>query len=238
MGQVTADISISLDGYAAGPRQSEEHPLGVGGEQLHEWAVPLASFQRLHGRAGGETGPDDDVLAEQHAGVGAVVMGRGMFGGGPGPWREPAWEGWWGEEPPFRVPVFVLTHHAREPLEKAGGTTFTFVTGGAAGAATSAGAGASAGTAADAGGSALESAVAQARAAAGDRDVLIAGGASAIAQALAAGLVDRLSLHVVPLLLGGGARLLDGIGEPPPRLELERTVASPRVTHLAYRVIR
>lgn len=214
MGQVKADISISLDGYAAGPRPSELAPLGVGGEQLHEWAYPLATFQRLHGREGGETGPDDDVLAEQHGGVGAVVMGRGMFGGGPGPWPEPAWEGWWGEEPPFRVPVFVLTHHPRDPLAMKGGTTFTFVTGG------------------------IEAAVAQARAAAGERDVLVAGGASAITQALAAGLVDRLDLHVVPVLLGGGARLFDGVGELTPRLELERTVASPHVTHLRYRVVR
>lgn len=213
MGQVKAEISVSLDGYVAGPRPSEREALGVGGEQLHEWAYPLASFQRIHGREGGETGPDDDVLAESFEGVGAVVMGRGMFGGGPGPWGEPAWEGWWGEEPPFRTPVFVLTHHPRDPLVK-GSTTFTFA------------------------GGAIEAVVAQARAAAGGRDVLVAGGATAIDQALAAGLVDQLDLHLVPVLLGGGRRLFDGLGGRLPRLVPERTIASPRVTHLRCRVER
>lgn len=213
MGRVTVDITTSVDGYVAGPGQSVEHPLGVGGMALHEWAFATRGWRTAHGQEGGETGVDDEVVGEALARSGAVVMGRNMFGGGPGPWGEPAWDGWWGEEPPFHEPVFVLTHHAREPLEMAGGTTFTFV------------------------GDGIESAVAQAREAAGGGDVLIAGGAETVNQALAAGLVDELQLHVAPVLLGSGARLLEGLGTPP-RLELERSLSSPRVTHLRYRVLR
>lgn len=214
MGTVTADLSISLDGYAAGPEQTREEPLGKGGEALHEWALRLASWRRAHGREGGETGDDDAVLAEREGRDGAVVMGRNMFGGQPGPWGDPAWTGWWGEEPPFHTPVFVLTHHPREPLEMQGGTTFTFVTDG------------------------IVSAVEQARAAAGERGVLIAGGASTVDQALAAGLVDELHLHVAPVFLGGGERLFASLGDQPPRLELLETRGSEHVSHLRYRVVR
>lgn len=213
MGQAKVNITMSLDGYVAGPRQSVEEPLGVGGERLHEWIFGLRSWRETHGLEDGESGPDDALAAEILGGVGAVVMGRNMFGGGPGPWREPAWEGWWGADPPYHVPVFVLTHHPREPLAMEGGTTFTFVTDG------------------------LAAALEQAHAAAGDRDVSIAGGAATVNQALAAGVVDELQVHVAPLLLGGGERLFEGLGEPP-ALELTRTVASPAVTHLRYRVVR
>jgi len=214
MGAVIADLSISLDGYAAGPEQSREEPLGKGGEALHEWALRLASWRRSHGYEGGATGPDDDVIAAREGRDGAVVMGRNMFGGHPGPWGEPAWEGWWGEEPPFHVPVFVLTHHPREPLEMKGGTTFTFVTDGIA--------------------AALE----QAQAAAGERHVLVAGGASTVDQALAAGLVDELHLHVAPVLLGAGERLFATLGDKRPRLELVETSGSSHVSHLRYRIVR
>ena len=205
---VHADISISLDGFAAGPNQSEEDPLGVGGEQLHEWAFPLRTFEEMHGRSGGETGPDDEVMAEVYETLGAVVMGRKMFGPS-GDW-DPDWEGWWGDEPPFGGPVMVLTHHSREPLEK-GATTFHFVTDG------------------------IDAAIESARDAAAEKDVLVAGGASAIQQALAAGHLDELQVHVAPVLLGGGARLFEGVG-PDVELEQVRAIASPAVTHLKYRV--
>jgi dihydrofolate reductase len=208
MGAVHVDISISLDGFAAGPNQSAEHPLGEGGEQLHEWAYPLRTFEEMHGRDGGETGTDDDVLAETYEALGAVVMGRKMFGPS-GDW-DPDWGGWWGEDPPFGGPVFVLTHHSREPLEK-GSTTFHFVTEG------------------------IDTAIEGARDVAGEKNVLVAGGASAIQQSLLAGHVDEIQVHVTPVLLGGGARLFEGIG---PELELEkvRAIGSPSVTHLKYRV--
>jgi len=206
-----SQISISLDGFVAGPNQSTENPLGEGGEGLHDWVVKTASWREQHGYEGGERGPDSDVVAAAVSGTGAYVMGRKMFGGGEGPWDE-SWQGWWGEEPPFHVPVFVLTHHARDPLPLQGGTTFHFVTDG------------------------IEAALEQARAAAGDADVMVAGGASAISQYLAAGLLDELHLHIVPILLGGGARLLDDAGNP--ELEPVEVVASPAVTHVRYRVVR
>jgi len=215
MSKTIFDISISLDGYVAGPNQSRENGLGEGGEDLHEWAVKSGAFQEMHGREGGEQSRDSEVFAEAYAGVGAEIMGRGKFGGGTGPWgSDPSfgddWQGWWGEEPPFHMPVFVLTHHEREPLELKG-TTYTFVTEG------------------------IEAALEQARAAAGDRDVLIGGGAKAIQQYLGAGLIDEFQVHVVPIMLGGGARLFDNI-ERLPELELLRVVESPAVTHLKYRV--
>ena len=212
MGKVILDISSSLDGFVAGPNPTLEVPLGEGGEGLHEWVIRLASWRERHGRSGGETNPDDEVMAEGIAATGAVLMGRRMFSGGEGPWEDdPNADGWWGDEPPFRAPVFVLTHHARAPLKR-GSTTFTFVTDG------------------------VESAVEEARAAAGDRNVSVAGGASVAQQALNAGLLDELEIHLVPVLLGGGTRLLDGL-DPKIKLERTRVVDSPTVTHLRYRAV-
>lgn len=213
MSKVKAQISISLDGYIAGPNQGEEHPLGEGGMDLHEWVFKLASWQQAHGRGGGEgdENPSDGVIREAQEGTGAVVMGRNMFGPVRGPWTEPAWTGWWGEEPPFRTPVFVLTHHEREPLQL-GDTTFYFVTAG------------------------IESAIVQAKEAAGERDVSIGGGAATIQQAIAAGLLDELLLNQVPIVLGAGSRLLEDLGEPAPKFEVERVVAGPEATHLYYRL--
>jgi dihydrofolate reductase len=211
MSSVTCQISVSLDGFVAGPNQSLDNPLGEGGERLHEWVVATESWRRQHGREGGERGVDSEVAEEVVQGVGAYIMGRGMFGGGDGPWDE-SWRGWWGDDPPFHVPVLVLTHHPREPLEMQGGTTFHFVTDG------------------------IESALEQARAGAGDKDILVAGGANAIQQYLAAGMLDELYLHIVPVLLGGGERLLEDVGDP--TLEPVKVVGSPAVTHVKYRVVR
>jgi dihydrofolate reductase len=212
MTRLTFDISMSLDGFVAGPNQTLEEPLGQGGEQLHEWVIRLASWREQHGLSGGETGPDDEVMRESIGTAGAFVMGRRMFSSGQGPWADdPKADGWWGDEPPFHVPVFVLTHHAREQVEKQGGTTYHFVTDG------------------------IESALEQARDAARDKPVEIAGGASVIQQYLRAGVVDDFQVHVVPVLLGGGVRLFD---EEQGKLELTRVVGSPAVTHLSYRVLR
>lgn len=211
---VICNISVSLDGFVAGPNQTLEEPLGKGGEGLHEWVFRLKSWRDAHGMEGGETGPDDDVIAEAVERAGATIMGRRMFSSGAGPWEDdPKANGWWGDEPPFHHPVFVLTHHPREPLELQG-TTFTFVTDG------------------------IQAAVEQARAAAGAKEVHVAGGANVIQQYLGAGLLDELELHVVPLLLGGGVRLLDQVGDAPIGLELDRVAGSPHVTHLRYRVRR
>jgi dihydrofolate reductase len=211
MSSVTCHISISLDGFVAGPNQSVENPIGEGGMALHQWAFATASWREQHGLEGGARNADSEVVDEVVQGAGAYIMGRKMFGGGDGPWDE-SWRGWWGDDPPYHVPVYVLTHHAREPLPMEGGTTFTFVTDGI--------------------GSALE----QARAAADDQEVAIAGGASAVRQYLAAGLLDELYLHIVPVILGSGERLLEGVGDP--RLEPVKVVASPAVTHVKYRVLR
>jgi len=212
MSRVRVHISVSADGYVAGPNQSEENPLGEGGERLHDWVVALRAWRAPHGMEGGEVNASNAVVEEAQANLGAEIMGRGKFGGGPGPWGEDPWPGWWGEDPPFHMPVFVLTHHQREPLTRSD-TTFTFVTDG------------------------IEAALEQARAGAGEKDVLIGGGADVINQYLAARHVDELELHVVPLLLGGGARLFEGIG---PTLELEqiRVVEAPGVAHLKYRVVK
>jgi dihydrofolate reductase len=213
MPALTFDISMSLDGFIAGPNQTLEQPLGEGGDRLHEWGVKLASWRERHGLDGGDTGPDDEVTKESIARAGAFLMGRKMFSGGAGPWEDdPNPDGWWGEEPPFGAPVFILTHHAREPVEKQGGTTFTFITDG------------------------IESALEQARSAAGDKDVQIAGGADVVQQYLNAGLVDDFQVHVVPIFLGDGVRLLD-VGAQQ-NLELTRVVDSPAVTHLRYRVVK
>lgn len=211
MNSVTCQISISLDGYVAGPNQSHENPLGEGGMRLHEWLLATEGWRRQHGYEGGESGPDSDVAQELTRDVGAYIMGRNMFAADRGPWDH-AWRGWWGEDPPFHTPVFVLTHYPREPLEMQGGTTFVFVTDG------------------------IEAALDQARRVAGDRDVAIAGGASAIQQYLAAGLLDELYLHVVPVVLGAGERLLDNVGDP--ALQPVEVVASPAVTHIRYRVAK
>jgi dihydrofolate reductase len=205
------EITQSLDGFAAGPEPSMEDPLGKRGEELHEWAFALAAWQEAHGRDGGEEGPESVQVREGRARAGAVVMGRSMFSGGSGPWEDDGnANGWWGDEPPFGVPVFVLTHHEREPLEL-GSTRFEFVTGG------------------------IEDAIERATAAAGGKDVQIAGGASAGQQALAAGLVDELLIHIAPVLLGAGTRLFDG---EVAGLEIVETVEGARATHLRYRVVR
>lgn len=213
MNKLRFQISVSLDGYVAGPDQSEENPLGVGGEDLHEWVVRLEAWRRPHGLEGGEVNASTPVMEEVQANVGTTIMGRNMFGGGPGPWNEDdPWNGWWGDNPPFHTPVYVLTHHAREPLEMEGGTTFFFVTDG------------------------IESALEQARAAAGQKDVQIGGGADVLQQYLAAGLVDEFDLHVVPILLGGGARLLENVSDL--KLEQLRAIDAPGVTHIKYRVVK
>jgi dihydrofolate reductase len=209
MTAVLLDITMSLDGFVAGPDPGPDQPLGAGGERLHEWAFALASFKERHGGDGGERNADDEVVAESLARQGAVVMGRGMFGGGPGPWGDDPWEGWWGDDPPFHLPVFVVTHHAREPLVKDGGTTFTFVTDG------------------------VPAAVGQAKAAAGDKDVLVAGGADVAQQCLTAGLLDEMQIHVAPMLLGGGIRLFPSLPELM-KLEKTRVIDSPEVTHLSF----
>ncbi|MGH2954722.1 MAG: dihydrofolate reductase family protein [Solirubrobacterales bacterium] len=213
MAKVFVDISMSLDGFVAGPNQTLGEPLGKGGEQLHEWAFALAAWRERHGEAGGETSPSSAVVDESLARTGAVIMGRRMFSGGEGPWPDdPNADAWWGDEPPFRVPVFVLTHHAREAEARQGGTSFTFVTDG------------------------IEAALEQARAAAEDKDVHVAGGANAVQQYLRAGLVDDVQVHLAPVLLGAGVRLFDGLGDRPPNLESTRVVSAPAVTHLRYRV--
>ena len=203
------NITLSLDGFVAGPRQSVDHPLGVGGMRLHEWVIPLAAWREPHGLPGGEVNESSRVVAESTANIGATIMGRNMFGGHPGPWdAAKPWNGWWGDNPPFHHPVFVLTHHAREPLALQGGTTFTFVTNG------------------------IEAALEQARRAARGKDVSLAGGAKAAQQYLAAGLVDVMDLHLVPMLLGSGERLFDG--DHLHGLKLVRTIATPNVTHLKF----
>ncbi len=210
MGKVTCQISISLDGLVAGPNQSLENPIGEGGMRLHDWVFATSSWRRQQGEGGGEDGADSAILDEVMQGV-AYIMGRNMFGGGSGSWNE-EWKGWWGDDPPYHAPVFVLTHHPRQPLPMLGGTTFAFVTDG------------------------IESALEQAHAAAGDQDVAIAGGASAIRQYLAAGSIDELYLHIVPVILGAGERLLDDVGDPV--LEPVKVIASPTVTHIRYRIAK
>ena len=215
MPKLIADISMSLDGYVAGPNASLEDPLGVGGEQLHEWVIALKSWRESHGESGGETNVSSGIVEERVAGTGATVMGRRMFSGGSGPWEsDPNPDAWWGDDPPFHHPVFVLTHHPRETVTKDGGPTFTFVTDG------------------------IESALEQARAAAGDKDVLVAGGANVIQQYLKAGLLDELQVSVAPVLLGDGVRLFEDHVEGQARVERIRVVDTPSVTHLKYRVVQ
>ena len=207
MSKLKLNISMSLDGYVAGPDQSTENPLGIGGEQLHDWVTSLKSWRERHGLEGGEENastPFADILG----GAGATIMGRNMFGGGPGRWADDSWKGWWGDDPVYHHPVFVLTHHPREPVEMEGGTTYHFVTDG------------------------IESALEQARVAAGEKGVSLGGGASVAQQYLAAGLLDEIVVSIVPVLLGGGARLFENVGEA--KLEQVESVEGPGVTHIRY----
>jgi dihydrofolate reductase len=211
MPKVKAGMAISLDGYVAGPNQSEENPLGEGGEALHEWAVKQASFNEMHGRGDeGERGADDDALRDTVSNLGAVVMGRNMFGPIRGPWPDEEWKGWWGDDPPFHCPVYVLTHHPRDPFELENGNSFHFVTDG------------------------IEKAVAEAKEAADDQDVSV-GGASTIQQAIAAGLLDEIVIHQVPILLGAGERLFDHLEPGAARVELTDVVEGAEALHLTYR---
>jgi dihydrofolate reductase len=213
MGKFRCHISISADGYVAGPNQSDEEPLGEGGERLHDWSVPLAAWREAHEKQGGEMNESTRVIEERGENVGAAVMGRNMFGPpSGGDWGDGEWKGWWGDDPPYHYDVFVLTHHPREPLEMEGGTTFYFVTDG------------------------IERALELARESAGDKDVLLWGGAQVINEYLAAGLLDELEIHIAPVLLGGGARLFDDLADADVRLEQIRAVEAPGVTHIKYRV--
>jgi len=211
MAGLTLDITMSLDGFVAGPNATLDEPLGEGGEQLHDWVVRLAVWREWHGLEGGETSPDDELVQEIIGSIGAHVMGRRMFSGGEGPWEDdPKADGWWGDNPPFHGPVFVLTHHPRETVAKDGGTSFIFVTEG------------------------IEAALEQAKTAAGDRDVGLSGGADVVQQYLRAGLVDTMHIHVAPLLLGGGTRLFDEPGGEPIQLKQTRVVQGRDVAHLMF----
>ena len=203
-------ITLSLDGFVAGPGQDVDHPLGVGGQRLHEWVFPLAAWRLPQGLEGGDVTESTPVIEASMANIGATVMGRNMFGGGTGPWGEDPWKGWWGENPPYHHPVFVLTHYPREPLVCQGGTTFTFVTDG------------------------IESALEQAKAAAGAKDVSLAGGAQAARRYLRQDLVDEMDLNLVPIFLGEGERLFDNLGLGNPRLTHVSTVMAPGVIHLRF----
>jgi dihydrofolate reductase len=216
MAKLTLDISMSLDGFIAGPNQTLDEPLGKGGDQLHKWAFAAKSFRETHGLSGGETNVDSELIEESLRNTGATVMGRRMFSGGQGPWEDdPNADAWWGDDPPFHHPVFILTHHAREPVAKQGGTTFTFVTDG------------------------IQSALEPARAAAGAKNVAVGGGADVAQQYLEAGLLDELQINLAPVLLGGGVRLFENhLGPEPFELECTRTIESPAVTHLTYRVVK
>jgi len=211
MSKLRFRISVSLDGYVAGPEQSVQNPLGIGGTGLHKWVFPLKAWRSAHGLDGGEVNESNALVEEEMQGIGATIMGRHMFGGHPGPWdRDRPWNGWWGKNPPFHHPVFVVTHYERAPLEMEGGTTFHFVT------------------------EDIDVALERARQAAGRADVALAGGARTAQQYLAAGHVDEMSLHVVPVLLGGGERLFTDVGDDLHGLELVRTVAAPDVLHLKF----
>ncbi|HEY2372945.1 MAG TPA: dihydrofolate reductase family protein [Gaiellaceae bacterium] len=208
MSKLKLNITMSIDGFVAGPDQSVEHPLGVGGEKLHGWLYPLAAFRGGHGEEGGEVNASTPFAEDILGGAGATIMGRNMFGGGPGPWGDESWTGWWGDDPPFHHPVYVLTRYSRDPLEMQGETTFHFVTDG------------------------IESALEQARAATGEKDVSLGGGASVAQQYLAAGLLDEIVVSIVPILLGSGARLFNNVGDA--TLEQVESVEAPGVTHIRY----
>lgn len=205
---LVSGFSISIDGFGAGPSQSLEDPLGVGTEDLHDWLVGTRTFKQAHGGQGGTTGPDEDFAARGFAGIGAWIMGRNMFGPIRGPWPDDTWRGWWGENPPYHTPVFVLTHHQRPPVPMRGGTVFHFVTDG------------------------IQSAFAQAKAAAGEKDVRLGGGVATIRQYLQAGLIDELHLAIAPILLGAGEHLLAGINLPALGYACTEHVASDKATHV------
>ena len=212
MSKLRCHISISLDGFVAGPNQSEENPLGEGGERLHDWVVGLDAWRQAHGKEGGEENASTRVVEESRENVGAGVMGRNMFGPVQGgAWGDEEWTGWWGDDPPYHYPVFIVTHHPRDPVEMEGGTTYHFVTDG------------------------IESALEQAREAAGGKDAMLWGGGQIVQQYLAAGLLDELELHVVPQVLGDGSRLFDNLGAKEVQLEQVRAVEGPGVTHIKYR---
>ena len=206
-----AGLSVSVDGFCAGPGQCLEHPLGQGGRALHEWAFATRTFQRMHGMGEGGTGVDDDFARRGFEGMGAWILGRHMFGPVRGPWPDDTWRGWWGDEPPYHVPVFVLTHHARAPLAMAGGTVFHFVTGG------------------------IHEALQRATEAAQGRDVRLGGGADTIRQYLRAGLVDEMHLAIAPVLLGRGETLLGGIDLPALGFEVVERATSPLAMHVVLR---
>ena len=211
MSKLRLKISMSLDGFVAGPNQSVENPLGIGGMRIHEWAFALEAWRAQHGLEGGEVNESAQVMKESVENLGATIMGRNMFGGHPGPWDpNKPWNGWWGEDPPYHHPVFVLTHHPRETLVLEGGNSFTFVTDG------------------------IESALEQAQRAARGKDVSLAGGAKAAQQYLKADLVDEMELSIAPTLLGSGERLFEGLGDNLHGLRLVRTVAAPDVIHLKF----
>ena len=201
-------FAISLDGYGAGPAQDRDNPLGRGGMALHEWFFPTRTFQRMFGKGEGTTGVDDDFAARSLENVGAWILGRNMFGPVRGPWPDESWKGWWGENPPYHVPVFVLTHHARPPLTMQGGTVFHFVTDG------------------------IEAALARAKQAAGGRDVRVGGGVATIRQYLEAKLVDEMHLVLSPVLLGGGEALFAGIDLPGLGYAVTRHVPSEKAMHM------
>jgi dihydrofolate reductase len=212
MPTVRARIAISLDGYMAGPDQDEANPLGVGGEALHEWAFRQASFMEMQGIEGdGERGVSDDVLRASMSNLGAVVMGRNMFGPIRGDWPDEEWQGWWGDDPPFHCPVYVLTHHPRDPFELEGGNSFHFVTDG------------------------IEKAVAEAKEAADDQDVVVGGGAATLQQAIAAGLLEEIVVTQVPFLLGAGERLFDHLDASAAKPSLADVIRDGELLHLTYR---
>src|SRR5689334_8340103 len=204
-------FAVSIDGFGAGPSQSLQNPLGVRGPELMEWVFPTRFFRRMHAaRDDGETGTDNAMAEQGFVNLGAWILGRNMFGPVRGPWPDESWRGWWGEDPPYHYPVFVLTHHPREPLEMQGGTTFHFVSDG------------------------IASALAQATDAAGGRDVWLAGGASVVNQYLAAGLVNEIDISIAPVILGAGARLFDGVGGGALKLKQIRAIDAPGVVHIKY----
>jgi len=206
-----SSFAVSIDGFGAGPNQDLQNPLGVGGVALMDWFFPTRTWQHMHGHEGGETGTDDEIAAQSLAGLGAWILGRNMFGPVRGPWPDESWKGWWGEEPPYHTPVFVLTHHPRRPLRMAGGTEFRFVTDG------------------------IHSALEQATDAAGDRDIRLGGGVSTIRQFLRAGLIDELHLAIRPVLMGAGEALFAGIDLPALGYETVKHVAGERATHVFLR---